>query len=215
MAIQQRQQNVQTLKIMKNLKLQTLLFCFIIFSIISCKAQILPLNTYLDDIPNNAYVKDLNNELSAYVGTYEANFDNKKITLYFTKQENKLEKRVKKNFYRDVIIVKYVIKTTSGTVLQDTKNNNITMNELYSIGTRPSNNELYLSYSGTNCMVGWGMVILKKLNANQLSWYYRPNSIIIDDNTCPPGTDLTIYLPEVKDLIFTKVSPTGGGFVRE
>lgn len=92
MAIQQRQQNVLTLKIMKNLKLQTLLFCVIIFSIISCKAKTLPLNTHLDNIPNNAYVKYLNNELSAYIETYEANFENKKITLYLSKLENKLEK---------------------------------------------------------------------------------------------------------------------------
>lgn len=32
--------------------------------VFSCKAQTLPLNTYLENLPLNSYLKDLNNELN-------------------------------------------------------------------------------------------------------------------------------------------------------
>ncbi|PTT76062.1 DUF6705 family protein, partial [Chryseobacterium sp. HMWF001] len=69
-----------------------ILFALTLFiSLISCKAQNLPLNTAFSTIPNGAYLKDTNNELSPYVGTYKANFNGNEITLFITKQENKLE----------------------------------------------------------------------------------------------------------------------------
>lgn len=169
----------------------------------SCKAQILPLSTFMDNIPQNAYVKDLNNELNPYVGTYKANFQGNEITLFITKLEKKLEKRTNKSFYRDALIIKYVVKNSTGVVLQDTKNG-IADIELYSTRIRSYDKSVIFYYSGTNCRVGWGDIFLKKLNATQFSWEYRPDDIIIDDSRCPPGTDIKIYLPETKDLIFTK-----------
>jgi len=50
----------------------------------------------------------------------------------------------------------------------------------------------------------WGSIELKKISSTQISWEYRPNDIILDDSKCPLGTDIKIYLPETKDLIFTK-----------
>ena len=75
---------------------------------------------------------------------------------------------------------------------------------IYSIMTRPTLNIISFTYGGTNCGVGWGDIYLKKLNSTQISWEYIPDSTIIDSSKCPPGTDTTIYLPEAKDLIFTK-----------
>ncbi len=95
------------------------------------------------------------------------------------------------------------MKNSSGVVLQDTKNTN-SNTELYSTKFKSSQNSLIFYYGGTNCGVGWGEIYLKKLTSNKISWEYRPNDIIIDDSKCPPGTDTTIYLPETKDLIFTK-----------
>ncbi|WP_299182195.1 DUF6705 family protein [uncultured Chryseobacterium sp.] len=167
----------------------------------SCKAQILPLNTALDNIPNNAQVKDLNNELNPFIGTYKANFEGNEITLFITKEENKLEKRVNKQFYRDALVIKYIIKNVNGLVLQDTQNSSL--NQLYSLGTRPYENLVILYYYGTNCGVGWGKVTLKKLNSTQLSWTYNPNSTSVRDD-CPANADKTVYLPETDNLIFTK-----------
>ncbi|MFL9835412.1 hypothetical protein [Chryseobacterium terrae] len=172
--------------------------------LISCKAQNLPLNTAFSTIPNGAYLKDSNNELTPYIGTYKANYKGNEITLFITKQENKLEKSAKKNYYLDALIVKYIVKTSAGTILQDTQNINLSSIELSSISTRPAQNSIVFYYSGTNCNVGWGEIILKKLNATQISWDYYPNSMLLDEATCPSGTDTTVYLPHTKNLVFTK-----------
>ncbi|WP_435525230.1 DUF6705 family protein [Chryseobacterium indoltheticum] len=173
--------------------------------IISCKSQTLPLNTLIDDIPQGAYVKDLNNELNPYIGVYKGNYEGNEITLFINKVEHKLEKSVDKNYFMDVLDVKYTVKNSSGLILQDTHNNNSSNIKLYSIRVRSSNNSVAFYYSGTNCKVGWGSIILKRLNSTQLSWEYYPNSRIITDASCPPGTDTTVYLPVTDDeLIFTK-----------
>lgn len=172
-------------------------------SIISYKAQILPLNTGLLNIPQNAHVKDLNNELTPYIGVYKANFQDNEITLFITKEEDKLLNYGNQKFYRDALVVKYIVKNSTGTILQDTKNNNNSKIYIYSSKIKSQNSVRFI-YSGTNCRVGWGDIYLKKLNATQISWEYRPDDIILDSKRCSPGTDINIYLPETKDLIFTK-----------
>ncbi|MEY8758884.1 DUF6705 family protein [Chryseobacterium tongliaoense] len=173
-------------------------------SSISCKAQTLPLNTALTNIPNNAYVKDTNNELLPYVGTYKTNFQGKEITLFITKEENKVVDYGDQQFHRDALVIKYIVKNSSGTVLQDTKNSNTLVTEFHSTKIRSTQNSIIFYYGGTNCGVGWGEINLKKINATQISWEYHPNDIVTTASKCPPNLDTTIYLPETKDLIFTK-----------
>lgn len=115
-----------------------------------------------------------------------------------------MEKGTNIEYYLDALIIKYIIKNSTDTILQDTTNNTTVINSLYSIATKPQFGQVILSYSGTNCMVGWGKVNLKKINANQISWEYLPNDIVLSDERCLGNPDLTIYLPETKDLIFTK-----------
>ena len=189
---------------MKVINIKILIFLSLLTNILSCKSQVLPLSTNLEETPANAYKKDLNNELPPYVGTYKANFQGKEITLYITKIENVLQKSSKKNYYSDVLDIKYIVKNSSGTVLQDTKNNSNPKIRLFSIKPRADINSIIFFYSGTNCRVGWGEIILKKIDGTQVSWEYRPNDIILDNSKCPNGTDINIYLPETKDLIFTK-----------
>lgn len=178
------------------------MLCLII-NTISCSAQTLPLNTPFADIPNEAHIKDTNNELGQYVGTYKANFNGNEVTLYITKQEDKLENSAQKSYYMDALIVKYIVKNSSGVILQDTQNNNLDI-EFYSFKMRPAKNALQFIYTGTNCHIGWGDIYLKKINSTQISWEYRPNDIVTTAAKCPPNLDTTIYLPETKDLIFTK-----------
>lgn len=176
---------------------------FIIICTLSCKAQ-LPLMTAINNIPQNAYIKDTNNILYTYSGIYKANYQGNEITLFIEKEENKFMDYGNKKFYRDALNVKYIVKNASGTILQDVKNNNNTKIEIFSTTPRSIDNSLLFTYSGTNCGVGWGKIILKKINTTQLSWEYKPNDIILDNSRCPAGTDINIYLPETKDLIFTK-----------
>ena len=179
-----------------------------ILFVLNCKAQTLPLNTLMEDIPNGAYLKDLNNELTPYMGIYQANYQGNTITLFITKEENKPTERMNKSYYKDALIVKYIIKNSSGIILQDTQNMMYNPNQkyhiIYSTRTKPNQNIIIFYYKGTNCGIGWGDIYLKKLNATQLSWEYEPNGSLIDSATCPPSTDKTVYLPVIKDLIFTK-----------
>src|SRR5690606_34521227 len=83
--------------IMKKINVQLILLIGLIVNFISCKAQTLPLNTFMEEIPSNAYVKDLNNELPPYLGIYKAIYDGKEVTLYITKEDNKLTKVMNKH----------------------------------------------------------------------------------------------------------------------
>jgi hypothetical protein len=176
----------------------------LIISTVSCSAQTFPLNTPFADIPNGAHIKDINNELAQYIGTYKANFNGNEIILYITKQQDKLENSAQKSYYMDALIVKYIVKNSSGTTLQDTQNNNSNNIEFYSYYTRTNQNTIIFYYGGTNCHVGWGDIYLKKINATQISWEYLPDDISTTSQSCPNNLDTTIYLPETKDLIFTK-----------
>jgi len=185
--------------------MRDVILCIGVFVVLySCKAQqTYPLNTNYNNITNYSYLKDLNNELDPYIGKYEASYNGNQITLYINKQENKLISYGEQKFYRDVLSIKFIIKNSSGVILQDTQSTNSQANQIYSLRIN-SQLGVDLSYEGTNCSIGWGKIILKKLNATQISWEYRPNSLIIDSVTCPPSTDKTVYLPVTKDLIFTK-----------
>lgn len=185
--------------------LQTkMFFGLTLIILMSCKAQVLPLNTPFLNIPNGAYIKDTNNELDPYVGIYKTSFNGNEVTLFITKQENKLENTGQKSYYVDALIIKYLVKNSTGAILQDTQNNNGYNISLYSTKIRAGRNAVHLIYSGTNCSVGWGDVFLKKINPTQISWEYRPDDIVTTASKCPPTLDTKIYLPETKDLIFTK-----------
>ncbi|WP_267406871.1 MULTISPECIES: DUF6705 family protein [unclassified Chryseobacterium] len=178
----------------------------IIISVFYKAQQVYPLNTDFDNVPPNSYLKDINNELNPFSGTYKANYQGKEITLFITMETMKFLQSL--NVYQDILSVKYIIKNQNGVVLQDTQNMNFQLNQLkhtiFSHGTYPNKNVAWFNYGGTNCGVGWGAIELKKLNATQISWEYRPNDIILDSARCPQGADINIYLPETKDLIFTK-----------
>lgn len=188
-------------------KIIAILVCLLFTaSFTSCKAQqVYPLNTNQDEIPNYSYIKDTYNQLPQFVGEYHANYDGKLIKLFLTEVDNKLVDYIDKKFYHDVIEIRFIIQN-NGVILQDTQNLQqiAGQNEIESFGFRGNtNNILVFGYTGTNCGIGWGKIVLKKLNTTQLSWEYRPNSRVLDDD-CPSGTNKTVYLPVTKDLIFTK-----------
>ncbi len=186
---------------MRRINFKLIFTVTIIYSFLSCKAQTLPLNTALWDIPSNAYLKDLNNELLPYVGIYKAIYQGNEITLHITLEEHKVITSTKKNFFQDVLNIRYIIKNSSGTILQDNQNNT-SINKLYSTGTWPAKGIVEFFYSGTSCNVGWGNIDLSKISSTQIKWNYLSQES--DPTKCPPGTDFNIYLPEVENLIFTK-----------
>jgi len=170
----------------------------------SCKAQEYPLNTRFSTIPNNSYLKDTNNELLPYIGTWKANFDNKEITIKVDKIDHHLVDYVNHKFYRDVLFIRYSIKNSQGAIIKSTLNLPVTQSGIESDVTFPNENLVAFTYSGGDCTYGWGDVSLKLVDATHLKWRYQPEGVILTNLNCPNGADTTIYLPETKDLIFTK-----------
>ena|SRR6218665_1577926 len=179
----------------------------LILSIISCKAQIYPLNTFFENVPNYSYMKDLDNVLSPYVGIYKATYNGNETTLYITKEDKMLTDygANDKKFYQDVLHIKYTVKKIStGAILQDTQNVNTQDNKITSIGTRVfDDNAITLIHYGAGCGLGGGDVKLKKPAENQISWSFSPESTMMLPGQCT-NVDKKIYLPEAANLIFTK-----------
>lgn len=170
----------------------------------SCKAQqTYPLGTDYDAVPNYSYFKDINNELIPFVGTWKATFDNKEITIKVDKIDHHLIDYVANKFYRDVLFIRYSIKNAQGNIMKSTMNLQASESGIKSIRLFP-NQVLSFSYSGGDCRYGWGDVSLKLIDATHLKWWYRPEGVILTNLNCPNGADTTIYLPETKDLVFTK-----------
>lgn len=104
-----------------------------------------------------------------------------------------------KIYYQDILRIKVKIKNQQGQVIYENYTNS--KDKFQSVNFAPMRDGLLFFYSGTNCMVGWGEVKLKKLNATEIQWNYRPFHARTEK--CP-NADLTLYLPQTKDLIFTK-----------
>jgi hypothetical protein len=181
----------------------------IAINLINCKAQqTYPLNTFYKNVPDYAYMKDLNNYLPPYVGTYKTTYDGKEITLFITKEDMHLTDYGPgdRKYYQDVLNVKFIVKKIStGAIIQDTQNNITQKNQIESMGTNSNdNNSISLYYQGTSCGIGYGRITLKKISNTQISWSYYPNDSIFSTGDCPGNLDKTIYLPDTENLIFTK-----------
>jgi hypothetical protein len=102
---------------MKN-TLKTICF-FLLIMHISCKAQIVPLNNV--DSPEGAYEKDLDNVLPFFEGTWKGTFNNKELTLQFTKYPNHLNTYSSEHYvYTDMLMAKFkVIDLSTNQVLYD------------------------------------------------------------------------------------------------
>ncbi|WP_294214183.1 hypothetical protein [uncultured Chryseobacterium sp.] len=192
-----------------NLIQSKILLILTLITLISCRAQqTYPLLTSLDNVPNMSHIKDTNNELQSFVGTYASTYNGNHITLFITKETDKFFDYGNQQIYMDVLSVKYIVKNSSGNILQDTKNIDFPTDNLkysiYSVWVTENGSKAELIYNGTNCNVGFGSINLKKVNSTQISWEYRPNDTTTTADKCPPNLDTTIYLPETKDLIFTK-----------
>lgn len=175
------------------------------FVVFSCKAQQqYPLSANPFEIPNNSYMKDSNNLLNQYIGTWNTNYQGKNITIYISKQTNVYKESLK--VYQDVISAKFIVKDLNGNVLQDTYN--MQPNQLYhkieSYNLNSQGDKVSLYYDGTNCGIGWGSIYLIKIDSTHINWQYRANSSVITEQSCPGNQDLKVYLPVTDNLTFTK-----------
>ncbi|REC65918.1 hypothetical protein DRF59_14105 [Chryseobacterium flavum] len=178
-----------------------------IFVVFSCKAQqIYPLNTSVRGVSENSYFKDLDEELDYYIGTWNASFQDKGITLQILKQIKVPTKYFNKNYYTDQLFIRYEVKKND-VILESTLNKDFTNDiglSIKSVLTQDNGKSVILLFSGGNCSVGIGTITLKKINASQFSWGYYPGTTTRNDINCPPDREYKIHLPETENLIFTK-----------
>ena len=194
------------------MKLKTILFLLGWLTItLSCKAQqIVPLDTYPTHIQNNDYLKDINNELDFFIGTYQTNYQGNTYTLYITKViKQPFYDGVSANYFQDVLSMRYTIKNSSGQTIEDTHNMTFAPNQrdftIYSLSSFDSSKLVAFFYSGIGCSIGNGSIIFKQISGNQFSFKYRPGEYLYPFD-CPNLTENDVKLPAVVDgIIFTKL----------
>jgi len=128
-----------------------------LFAFFSCKAQspIVPLDTRIHETPDGSYLKDLNNELNKFVGTWKYENGNTSFTIIFQKKVQVYNDE----WYEDMLIgeYKYVDNGVEIVNLLDRLNNpilnnpsnyyefNITGNTILKKGQKPSCEECDIS----------------------------------------------------------------------
>lgn len=181
----------------------------ILFPLFLYKAQerILPLDsTIKDSIKLGDYLKDLHNDYIPFIGTWKAAFDDKIILIKIIKVSKRparigfREKEV--NYFEDTLILQHKITDKNGKVIENYLHPNPNISKIISQGFNKKRKIAYFFYSGVACSVGLGGIDLEIINSKHMLWNYFPQETFT--NRCPKGTDITIYLPETKDLIFTK-----------
>ena len=172
----------------------------------SCKAQqVYPLTNSTYNIPNGSYIKDTNNDLDFYIGTWLTTYQGRTFRLSIEKELHRQKEGLVKNWYEDVLIVRYEVKDLNN-ILESTLSYNFGTSKkliIMSNGLTQSN-DLNLIYRGTECGIGMGMLLFKKNGANQFLWSYESGTVVVSDQTCPNYHNIQVYLPETENLIFTK-----------
>ncbi|MGU3376178.1 DUF6705 family protein [Chryseobacterium sp. M5A1_1a] len=187
------------------MKNKTILYLIIALFSISCNAQQYPLDTNYRTIPNNSYIKDKNNEYSKFVGTWKATLASKEVYLDISKQENRPMNRINKNFFSDVLLIRYKILENNQIVENTMNSTNENVNAI-SMRIEIDGSALF-DYKGLKCLVGNGFISLAYMDSNHLKWNYQPQSTVITNINCSdyPAGGIKINLPyEPADIVFTK-----------
>lgn len=152
---------------------------------LSC-AQIYPLNTNTD-VPTDAYIKDVNNELVPYEGTWKATWNNKTIYVYLTRIKKYLDHKENNPYYKDVLVGKFKVLDNSGNILFD--NTALPDNDTKIEGTRffsiPNKRYSLFYYDSDICHSTGDIYISFSDNIfNQLNWKFIDTTDIITPD-CP------------------------------
>jgi hypothetical protein len=195
----------------KNIMKKIVLFLTILtFQLASCQT-ILPLN-YPESTPNGAYLKDINNTYSKYLGTWEGVLNSKKYTFTFVKFTKHLYNWNANSFdYRDELMGKYkVVDLLTNTVVYD---NTTAINfEDYTINSANPNVARGLcafDFTDTeaNCKNGlefYLVGITGQPNKLRYTGFSYTDSWEQDNCIYPTQGDIPIFLPK-QEFILTKL----------
>ncbi|MCW3160360.1 DUF6705 family protein [Chryseobacterium oryctis] len=108
-------------------KISILIFAI---SLLYCKAQeqTLPLTTMNNELPLNAYIKDTENQLPAFEGTWKGKVNDKTFTIVLKKAKYYDTLSQSNPFYKDLLWGKFQVKDSNDKILFD----NLSLQDNYS-----------------------------------------------------------------------------------
>ncbi len=92
-------------------------------NILSCKSPLITIEDFEDyphDLPDGAYIKDVNNILDKYVGTWNGTYHNKNYEFVVVKYTADYTNNASLNFKEDLLLIRYKITDSLGKVLANT-----------------------------------------------------------------------------------------------
>jgi hypothetical protein len=186
------------------MKLFQLLLLFIISFI--CKAQIIPVENhfnYQNEIPDGTYIKDVNNVLDKFTGTWLGTYDNKNYEIEV--EEVVYQSQIRTSLTYDQLYLRYKITDANGTVLLNTlplpdDSDYVVMGEY----VKPSGS-YQLDYGGYEYDCGQsGTIFIKTFNNNtQMKLYLYLGESPYNEIDCPNGFAEQVF-PTHTQIILTK-----------
>ncbi|WP_288447771.1 DUF6705 family protein [uncultured Chryseobacterium sp.] len=173
---------------------------------ISCKAQTYPLRTYgIETYPANSYLKDLNNELPEYEGTWKGTWNNKTIYIILKKIKRNFTHLDNNPYYMDILIGKFKVTDSNGSILFD--NTNISDEQAKIEGGKfgKSDGKYSLTYTDSEiCNInGLIKIYFTDSTKTKLSWKFSDMTDIITPD-CPYYNSNPFPEPLPKSIILTK-----------
>jgi len=167
----------------------------------SCKAQTYPLRTYTE-IPENAYLKDTNNELPSYEGTWRGSWNNKTIFITFKKITNTYDSVLK--YYKDFLIGKFKVVDINGNILFNNTSISDDKSKIDGGKFRKKDGKYSLSYDDSDLCGRNGYITIQFTDAakTKLEWILSEGEVIIDKDCFYYGQTWPEPLP--KNIILTK-----------
>ena len=188
-------------------------FLIVALTIINCKAQ--GITIALEDKKNYefkevssvkiAYAKDINNILGEYLGTWIGTHDNKSYE--FRIERNTITAWDIYDYQLDILIIRYIIKDSNGTILDDTTNlpndDELVIEGLFMRYDNNNNPESYqLFYAGRDHKCGAQGDIVIKRDGAKLNFYYAPGGELV--NCDKNSEDIVDLLPAFGTISLTK-----------
>ncbi len=184
--------------------MKNILLIILFSTAVSCTAQIYPLRTYTE-VPPNAYIKDLDNELLPYEGTWKGTWSGKIIYIYIKKDKSYFTHLENRPYYNDILRAKFKILNINGSILFD--NTNLSFGNSKIVGNRffsTPNNRYMLTYSDPDLCNTTGTIYISFTDPTKttLEWKYNNHNEIITDDCPYYTTELPQPLPE--EIVLTK-----------
>ncbi|WP_156173236.1 DUF6705 family protein [Chryseobacterium gallinarum] len=177
------------------------IICLAVFT--GCIGQTVSLETMaqcnqFENCPNASYVKDINNSLNKYVGTWKGNRDGKNYEFNFIKKENMGE-----NQKWDMLIGRVKITNANGVVEYDNFNKPDTGTRFTGFNFQKDLKAYLMDFSGdkVGCIdYGYAYVRIKPETPNQMSINFHPDNDIVTQDC----SNFKTTLPDNKVIHLTR-----------